>query len=87
MPPARPQVHRPQRQRTISIAVPGQSQREVILIGKPETAEPLTPVMREGETTVYMVQTPLGELDRPGPEHPDLPRQNDRPSRPAPPLS
>ncbi len=41
----------------MEITIPGQSQHEVILIGKPETADKVTPVMRQGEPTVYLVQT------------------------------
>lgn len=41
----------------ISMQVPLQSQREVILIGRPETADKVTPVMRQGEPTVYLVPT------------------------------
>ncbi len=52
---------------TIALTLPGQSQREVILIGNPEKAEPLTPVLRQGESTVYMVQTgDLAKLMPPG---------------------
>lgn len=42
---------------TVSITVPNTPQQEVLLIGKPEKAEPLTPVMRQGESTVYLVRT------------------------------
>ncbi|MCL2641664.1 MAG: DUF4340 domain-containing protein, partial [Phycisphaerales bacterium] len=48
-------------QTTITLALP-QGQSEVILIGKPETAERVTPLMRQGEPTVYMVQT--GDVER-----------------------
>ena len=48
-------------QTTISLTVPGQSQKEVILIGKPETADKVTPMMRQGESTVYLVQTAEAE--------------------------
>jgi hypothetical protein len=41
----------------LEMTVPGQSQQEVILIGKPETADKVTPMMRQGEQTVYLVQT------------------------------
>jgi hypothetical protein len=57
-------------QRTITLTVPGQSQQDVLLIGTPQTAEPLTPVMRQGETTVYLVQTP--ELAKLSPTIQDL---------------
>ncbi len=40
-----------------ALQVPGQSQEEVILVGKPEAADKVTPVMRQGEPTVYLVQT------------------------------
>src|SRR6202012_5196503 len=42
----------------IDITVPGRSQHEVILVGQPEKADNVTPVMRQGEATVYLVQTP-----------------------------
>jgi len=42
---------------TVSITMPNTPQQEVLLIGKPEKAEPLTPVMRQGESTVYLVRT------------------------------
>ncbi|HUO07293.1 MAG TPA: DUF4340 domain-containing protein [Phycisphaerae bacterium] len=42
---------------TITLTVPGQSQKETLLIGKPETADKVTPMMRQGEPTVYLVQT------------------------------
>ena len=45
-------------QMKMELVIPGQSQHEVILIGKPETADKVTPVMRQGEPTVYLVQTP-----------------------------
>ena len=44
-------------QTTITLTVPGQSQKETILVGKPETADKVTPMMRQGEPTVYLVQT------------------------------
>lgn len=43
-------------QEKITITIPGQSQQETILIGKPETADFLTPIQRQGEPTVYLVQ-------------------------------
>ncbi len=49
-------------QTKISLTIPGQSQQEVLLIGKPETADKVTPVMRQGEPTVYLVQT--GEIEK-----------------------
>jgi hypothetical protein len=45
----------------IELAVPGQSQREVVLVGKPETADKVTPMMRQGEPTVFLVQTAEAE--------------------------
>ncbi len=44
-------------QMKIELTIPGQSQHEVLLVGKPETADPVTPMMRQGEPTVYLVQT------------------------------
>lgn len=44
--------------KTIRLTIPGQSEQETLLLGKPQTAEPVTPVMRQGEPTVYLVQTP-----------------------------
>ncbi|MCL2647155.1 MAG: DUF4340 domain-containing protein [Phycisphaerales bacterium] len=44
-------------QTTIELTLPHQSQHEMILIGKPETADKVTPMMRQGEPTVYMVRT------------------------------
>jgi len=44
-------------ERTITLTLPGQTQRETILIGHAEKAEPLTPVQRQGEPTVFLVQT------------------------------
>ncbi len=41
----------------IEMSIPSQSQHEVILVGKPETAQKVTPVMRQGEPTVYLIQT------------------------------
>jgi Domain of unknown function (DUF4340) len=45
-------------QTRIELTLPAQSQHEVILLGKPQNAEAVTPVMRQGEPTVYLVQTP-----------------------------
>lgn len=44
--------------KTITLTLPGKTDQETILIGQPQKAEPLTPVMRQGEPTVYLVQTP-----------------------------
>jgi len=41
----------------LELVIPNQTQHEVILIGKPETADNVTPMMRQGEPTVYLVQT------------------------------
>ena len=41
----------------IEITIPDQSQHEILLVGKPETADKVTPVMRQGEPTVYLLQT------------------------------
>jgi hypothetical protein len=60
-------------QTRIELTLPGQSQHEVLLLGKPQNAEAVTPVMRQGEPTVYLVQTseinklalaPVGLRDR-----------------------
>ncbi len=44
-------------QTRVDLTLPGQSQHEVILIGKPENADTVTPMMRQGEPTVYLVQS------------------------------
>ena len=47
-------------QLTIDLKVPGQTQHEVLLVGKAEEGlegGKITPVMRQGEKTVYQVQT------------------------------
>lgn len=54
-------------QNTISLTVPGQSQKETIFIGKPESADKVTPMMRQGEPTVYLVQTAEAEKINPTP--------------------
>ncbi len=46
----------------VELTLPGQSQHEVILIGKPENADPVTPMMRQGEPTVYLVQS--GDVEK-----------------------
>ncbi len=43
--------------RKITLTLPNQVQQEVLLIGKPETADKVTPMMRQGESTVYLVRT------------------------------
>jgi len=43
-------------QAAITLTIPGQSQRETILVGKPEAADNVTPMMRQGEPTVFLVQ-------------------------------
>jgi hypothetical protein len=45
-------------QTRLDFTLPGQSQHEVLLLGKAQNAEAVTPVMRQGEPTVYLVQTP-----------------------------
>ncbi len=45
-------------EKTITLTLPGQTQRETILIGHPQKEAPLTPVQRQGEPTVFLVQTP-----------------------------
>lgn len=51
-------------QASITLNLPGQAQPETLLLGKPETAEPLTPVKRLHEPTVYLVQsTELAKLN------------------------
>jgi hypothetical protein len=39
----------------ISFTLPGETQQEVLLIGQPQKEELVTPVMRQGEATVYLV--------------------------------
>src|SRR5207253_34810 len=48
----------------IDLTLPGQSQHEVLLVGNPETAEgaeKVTPIMRQGEPTVYLLPTAEAE--------------------------
>lgn len=48
----------------IDLTIPGQTQHEVLLVGKPQDAlegGKMTPVMRQGEPTVYLVQSSDGD--------------------------
>jgi hypothetical protein len=47
---------------TITLSYAGQPKQDTLLIGKPETAEPLTPVQQSGEASVEMVQN--GDLQK-----------------------
>jgi hypothetical protein len=44
-------------QARVELTLPNQSRHEVLLIGKPETADNVTPVMVQGEPTVYLVKS------------------------------
>ncbi len=41
----------------ITLTLPGQTQEEVLLIGEPQKEQSLTPIKRQGEPTVYLVQS------------------------------
>jgi hypothetical protein len=41
----------------VELTLPTQARHEVLLIGKPETADNVTPVMVQGEPTVYLVKS------------------------------
>lgn len=42
--------------RSISLTLPGRSRVQTLLIGRPQKAQPVTPVMRDGQATVMLVQ-------------------------------
>lgn len=44
-------------QARVELTLPGQARHEVLLIGKPETADNVTPLMVQGEPTVYLVKS------------------------------
>ncbi len=44
-------------QAKVELTTPGQARHDVLLIGKPETADDVTPLMVQGEPTVYLVKS------------------------------